>query len=425
MGIVNAELLARVADSIDIGCDVLHFGNRQIEKSLGAENMSGDTVYITEADGGAEFDGIDCSGSIGSCGVSRARLPLQVGVKGCIYELSQAQRDLMVKDGEFADKMMARFIDGRNAEAYGCISGACTASAVDKTSGVIKSDDIVNAFYDALAGIEASKIKGKVFGIGNGLSLNAMTKGLAQGTGIGMYNKGNELWKRGLANFAGMDWSKSGVLGRVQDTIQPTKLTAYTVADDANFAGNVSGSAFKVITHVTLTGTAGGAVGDAVQPFLVEGWDLCDVLGNDTGLQISLEGTVSAVSGTSYTVKLANPVRFQALDPFRNVYGSINTSSTASLNVDVTPVLTGGKTYLNPVLLSSDDEFYVAVKGLEAMKAKDSATVPSGFGDKGILPIRGTAWSDPKTSVTYARFDAMFGYMMKRGIASRKIYIEA
>ena len=51
-GIVNAQLMARLATKFNLGADILSKGNRTVEKMLGADKMSGDTVSVTITDSG-------------------------------------------------------------------------------------------------------------------------------------------------------------------------------------------------------------------------------------------------------------------------------------------------------------------------------------------------------------------------------------
>ena len=434
MAIVNAKLLSQVATSLDIGCDVLHFGNRKLEKQLSAENMSGDTVYVTEADGGKIIDGslnTEAAGE-GDKAVARSETPITVAPIVGTYQLSQEQLDLMIKESEFADKMVARMVDKVNGKAADCIASGCRAVVVEKDSSTsaIKTDDLVAAFFDSLASIEASKIKGKIYGLGNSLTLNAMARGLAQGTaGIGIQSHGGELWQRNLANFGGLDWSKSGILGTVTQSASVNgidQVTGYSKVVDP------CGSGFYVIDKVTihLSSSVTLAAGDAVTPITVAGWCMTDALGNSTGIPLSLEGTVDAAvtSSQSVVVKLSRPIHAAALDPLRNGYvpGFVNEGGEPSgLTLVAVSVLSADKTYYKPVLMWNENDFYVAVKGLSPMKASDSATIPGGFTDKGILPLRGTAWTEHATSQLNVRFDCMYGFMMKRGIAGVKVYIEA
>lgn len=59
--IVNARIMAEMAMEFNIGADILGKGNRHIEKYLGAEKMSGDTVMVPITGGGEVYDHLDLS----------------------------------------------------------------------------------------------------------------------------------------------------------------------------------------------------------------------------------------------------------------------------------------------------------------------------------------------------------------------------
>ena len=75
--IVNARIMAEMAVQFNIGADILGKGNRFIEKYLGAEKMSGDTVMVPVVDSGKVFETLDLSGQ--DLSVQRDAVPVSVG----------------------------------------------------------------------------------------------------------------------------------------------------------------------------------------------------------------------------------------------------------------------------------------------------------------------------------------------------------
>ena len=67
--IVNARILAEMAVQFNIGADILGKGNRFIEKHLGAEKMSGDTVMVPVVDSGRVSKNLTCLAKISRCSV--------------------------------------------------------------------------------------------------------------------------------------------------------------------------------------------------------------------------------------------------------------------------------------------------------------------------------------------------------------------
>jgi hypothetical protein len=98
-------------------------------------------------------------------------------------------------------------------------------------------------------------------------------------------------------------------------------------------------------------------------------------------------------------------------------------SITTQLTFDITNVLTASKTYLAPMVMYHEDDFLIAVKGLQKMATADSMTVPTEFRDKGIMPWRGTFWEDPYTSLGLFRVDALMGFGMYQGVSGASIFL--
>ena len=410
-GIVSAKLLMQYAKALDIGCDVLKFGNRTVEKQLAAENMSGDTVYATIADGGYVQQGdLDLENAInnGEGKVKREQVPLTVKPITGYYNLTQGDVDLLIKDSEFADRVVARMCDSVNSAAEDCITKKGT-----KAYAINAATDIVPMFFDALAVIEQSKIKGSVKGMGNAIALRHLASGLS-GTSIGVHASANALWSGDIKNFAGLQFSKDGAVGLVKGTSFNTVNVASISADGLH----ITFSAAPVTGYADGTQTTPFTVGTGAHQV-----NLLDDLGNDTGVAASFTAHYVAAedtAGSGKTWVLDRPYFAMATDPRK---WCTDISATAANNA-VTGVLTANADYYKPVLLWNENDFLVGVKGLQPLKGQDSATVPTGFSEKGILPIRGTAWGNPVKSCHNVRFDAMFGFNMYKGITGASMYIK-
>jgi hypothetical protein len=88
-------------------------------------------------------------------------------------------------------------------------------------------------------------------------------------------------------------------------------------------------------------------------------------------------------------------------------------------------VLTTGITYLAPLVMFHESDFLVGIKGIEKMSGNgvDSLTIPTDFRDRGIIPWRGTFWTDPYTSLSLFRVDGLMGFGMYQGVSGASFYI--
>ena len=78
--LVTAKLMADVAMEFNIGADLLSKSNRSIDKYLGAEKKSGDTVYVPIMDSGEVFDNLDLTNpqAAGKLAPDRDEVPVTV-----------------------------------------------------------------------------------------------------------------------------------------------------------------------------------------------------------------------------------------------------------------------------------------------------------------------------------------------------------
>ena len=96
--IVNARIMAEMAMEFNIGADILGKGNRHIEKYLGAEKMSGDTVMVPITGGGEVYDHLDLSNE--DLSVQRDAVPVTVGPLCTAAAVDQETLTLSIKNPE-------------------------------------------------------------------------------------------------------------------------------------------------------------------------------------------------------------------------------------------------------------------------------------------------------------------------------------
>ena len=76
-----------------------------------------------------------------------------------------------------------------------------------------------------------------------------------------------------------------------------------------------------------------------------------------------------------------------------------------------------------PAVIYKKDDLLVAVKGLEKFYGCDSFTIPTSYREKGVLPLRGTAWTDPIKAATIFRVDVLMGSAMYTGLSASSIWL--
>lgn len=420
-GLVNQDVMVAAERAINIGASVLKLGDRKFESTFGAEDMTGETIRISLMDGGEVWEGLDISESnsgivaglsLDNATPKRDYMELSLDAMTAGMSMTQSDIDLLAKDTAVADRCVARFVDKINRKGEAALSKTAASVAViekDGTTGKYDPDEAQEKFSMGLGMIEASKVVGAVQGIASPLALRKLNNILAQG---GMYQHSAEIDKaiKGeLKNIAGIDFTDCGQIGFVTGADFGSSPTGTLVAGSNTPCGTTQ------YTSVTVSNTLSEAVGTKVY-FTLANVNNVDDLGNDLGEARLLVGTIA----TTTSITLETPLRGDALDPYRNCVISGTATSAASL----TGVLSSSKTYYNPIFAFKQGDFKVAVKGLAPMAGKDSLTIPGGFGDKGILPIRGTCESDFRTSKKYMRWDAMFGFSGFKNISGCAFFIE-
>jgi hypothetical protein len=168
-------------------------------------------------------------------------------------------------------------------------------------------------------------------------------------------------------------------------------------------------------------------VGALSDPFTLtlsgEAVQTTDIFGNPTGQTAVFRLRATAVSGGAVTAcTFAGPVFFEG--PRQNVYHSAY-ASHALAAATAANFLVNGTKYLAPAVVWKKDDFLVAVKGLEKFFGMDSLTIPTQYRDRGILPLRGLAWTDPEKAATIFRVDVLLGVSAFLGVSMQSIYIAA
>ena len=70
-----------------------------------------------------------------------------------------------------------------------------------------------------------------------------------------------------------------------------------------------------------------------------------------------------------------------------------------------------------------EPDFLIAVKGIQKQAGPESYTIPTEFSEKGILPLRGSMFTDPWTDITLFRADALMGFGLYQGVSVSSIYL--
>lgn len=432
--IVNARILAEMAVQFNIGADILGKGNRFIEKYLGAEKMSGDTVMVPVVDSGKVFETLDLSGQ--DLSVQRDAVPVSVGPLSTAAMIDQETLTLSIKDPAVMGKRVAKLAMTANSKAYKCLVGNALNAVVIAASDIANNAGVAgrNKFYDAFALCDGSKLDGETYGVCNPL-VWAKLIAMFQSNYAPNSKEGSDLYKNELGPLGGLTWTKSNQLEQfTAATITATVALSYTgLYGDRAIQAPEAVSSVGMPT-VTVAGGSSATVDDFFvkkeegalsQPFSLTGVYSTDLFGQSTGRLAIFHFVADTVeAGTVTTAHLAGPVFFEG--PRQNVYSASYNASTKQLAAtSVVNVLTNGTAYLAPAVIWKRNDFLVAVKGLEKFYGMDSLTVPTQYRDKGILPLRGTAWTDPEKAATIFRVDVLLGMAAYTRTSMCAIYIAA
>jgi hypothetical protein len=402
--IVNAKLMAQYAVAFNIGADILGKGNRAIDAHLGAEKKSGDTVYVPIMDSGKVYETLDLTGK--DLSVTRDEVPVNVRPLSVGAAVTQEELTLSIDNPEIMTKRVAKIANEANLKAYrtlveGSQAFVCTTKDVQ---------EIKDKSFRAEAYTVGSKMGGETYGVTHPQTWNQIVSSLsanfAANPSVGQKQYGNE-----LGDFMGFKWCKGSE-------------SSLVVGTDTNF-GNVTLNDGSDVFTSSLTGPANPVVGQIAGPFTIgtagqtNAVYAADALGIPTGY---LKSFRAIWNGRNW--RLTTPVYFTGARI--NAYSSNFNSSTGILPATAsTPQLTVGTNYLSPAVIWKDMDFLVAVKGLEKFAGSDSFTVPTAYKDRGILPLRGTFWTDPVKASSIFRVDVLMGTAMYQGVSNSAIYIQA
>lgn len=474
--IVNQQLMANLAVEFNVGADILSKGNRTIEKELGASNMSGDTVSVTIMDSGKVFqNSLDLAGLRGTLGVKRGSVPVRVTPIGIAAEASEGELALAIEKPAVMAKRVANLQDEVNKKAYRGIVGSCQPYAFDPTG--MNGDQLDRAIrktsFRAEAHTQTSKLGGNVFGLAHPQTWNEVVPSLHANFGANPKN-GSDLYKNELGDYMGVRFTKGVDTLRIeaQDVAATLKSISVGLNGEVNVAitgigyGTEEGEIFPMPLYLTDNTAATDGNKHKLQ--------CVDALGKPTGIQkaIYLKWKVdhwANVSGYGWIPdpnqtpnghwELAQPLflagprknahsvayeeyvargtrgtdRHGFIQPDYDWYSQQEWNRTPDATQDpvtdgvlvftTSNVLKDGITYLAPMVMYHESDFLVAVKGIEKMSSADSFTIPTEFRDKGIIPWRGTYWTDPYTSLGLFRVDGLMGFGMYQGVSGAGIYI--
>lgn len=463
--IVNAQLMANLAVEFNVGVDILSKGNRTIESKLGASNMSGDTVNVTIMDSGKVFrNSLDLAGLRGTLGVNRGSVPVKVAPLGIAAEASEGELALAIERPEVMAKRVANLQDEVNRQAYRGILGSTQPYVVPTIAGMT-GDQIDRAYrqacFDAEAHVQTSKLGGNVFGLAHPQTWNRVVPTLMANFGANP-KVGSDLYKNELGDFMGYRFTKGA------DTM---RITAIDVKNSvATITVGLNGE--LTTTLASIGGVTGDSEGEIfpMPVYLADGngdpLQCVDALGKPTGVPKAVffkwRVTTWAMTpgqgwiGTNGVWELAQPLFLAGprknahsleyetyiatgtgahdqhgfIDPNFDWYATQEWNrpkdpalTNPPLTFTVSNVLTDGKTYLAPMVMYHESDFLIAVKGIEKMSSADSFTIPTEFKDKGIIPWRGTFWTDPYTSLGLFRVDGLMGFSMYQGVSGASIFL--
>lgn len=414
--IVNAQLMAEFSTEFNVGCDVLGKGNRLVEKELGAQNMSGDTINVPIYDSGKVYDQIDIESVKGKLGVQRGAVPVQVRPIVAAAEAGIEDLTLCIEEPKLMEKRTANMIDEVNKRAYNCLTGASKAYVAGFNGGTTTEaknfniDEILDAVFAAEAGNVGSKLTGTTYGLVHPQTWNRLVR--AGWKDLGGSGKAEGMYKNELGELVGITWSKGSALNSIAAVnMVPYAPTTLTEGDATRAVGLAAGT-----YHGQLS-----------QPFQFEGVYLCDALGKPTS-ELATFYYVYIVD--TYDADLNPLAGHWQLDrepyfegPRKWLECEEYDADTQTCAVTAMNVLDPNLVYLPPAVMWKENDFLVAVKGLAAFHGLDSFTVPTKFSEKGILPLRGTCISDGYTGNTLFRTDALFGFKMYQGVSNTSIWI--
>lgn len=472
--LVNQTLMSEIAVQFKVGADILEHGNRTIAEKLGASNMSGDTVSVTITDSGRTFsNSLDISGLRGTGGIKRGSVPLRVSPIGTFAEASEGELTLAIEKPKVMQKRVANLQDEVNKRVYRGVLGTtqpyvCPAGL----TGDAKDRAYREACFDAEAHIQTSKLGGDIYGMAHPQTWNRVVPTLHANFGNG--SQGRNLYQNELGDFMGYKFTKGTDSMRVK--AQACGISSITVGLDgqlsvalaniAGYTGKEEGEIYPMPVLLTDDVASNGTIGQngikyplyCVDAFgkptgipkavffkwrfttwnMVPGQGWIGVAGQwELAQPLFLNGPRKSASSVAYDEYVLSGTRgldqHGFIQPDYDWYAKQEWNRTDDSTQDpvgdgvttftVSDMLTAGKTYLAPMVMFQEDDFLVGVKGLEKMPAMDSLTVPTDYADDGIIPWRGTLWTDPYTSLTLFRVDALMGFSMYQGVSGVSVFL--
>lgn len=440
MSVVNQTLMAELAYEFNLGADILSKGNRKVEKLLSADKCSGDTVNVDIMDNGIVYDNLDISNLKGKLAVRRGMVPVRVTPVGTAAEASAEQLTLAIKNPQIMAKRVANLQDEVNKRAFFSLVSGSQAFVAE--AGATREETYENyglAMYDADAHTTASKFSGETYGIAHPQSWNRLTKSMSKD--FGANNKiGNSIYKNELGPLLGHSWTKGMVNGRITGVAQG--FAQFAIGTNGFDVGGVS---------ATVGGSYDGEISQPVTlSFNGHAVQAVDALGKPTGENKTVYFRWSAAEQVWH---LAQPIFFEG--PRKNAHqqdyeGYLATylaSNPVQMNMTYDPneansnramnlgtlggsfpvvpadVLTENQVYLQPLVMWKEPDFLIAVKGIQKQAGPESYTIPTEFSEKGILPLRGSMFTDPWTDITLFRADALMGFGLYQGVSVSSIYL--
>lgn len=464
--IVNAELMTELATSFSLGADILNMGNRTVEKLLGSDKMSGDTVSVTINGTGRVYENtLDISSLKGKLGLQRGSVPVKVRPIGIATEVSEGELELAVKMPDAMDKFTADLQDTVNQKAYRSLIGASQAFVFGQglTKAQIQamgSDEIERRIkttaFDAEGNTTTSKFAGATRGIVHPQTWNRIVPSFMPNYGANN-SIGEKLYKNDLGPFLGFPWTKGMDTLRIEAAA--TGLSTITIgyngeltagmATIAGYAGSSDGEIFPqpvylkdgngdYLTTVDALGKSTGWKKTFFFKWKVLSWAADNltpltgewVLANPIFLAGPRKNTCSKEYDAAVAGATLDPNRHGFIEPDFNWYNNqewnrilATPAVTEPLTFTTEDVLTADVTYLAPMVMFKEPDFLIAVKGLQKRPGQESFTIPTKYTDRGMMPWRGTYWNDDYKSLSLFRVDALMGFGTYQGVSMSSVFI--
>ena len=405
--------------------------------------------------------------------MKRGSVPLRVSPIGIAAECSEGELTLAIEKPDVMAKRVANLQDEVNRKAYRGILGSTQPYAVPTIAGMT-GEQIDRAYrqacFDAEAHVQTSKLGGNIFGLAHPQTWNRVVPTLQANFGANP-RRGDDLYKNELGDFMGYRFTKGVDTMRITAIDVANSVASITVGLNGELSaglaniGGVVGETDGEIFPMPVYLTDNTAAADGTKHPLT----CVDALGKSTGIPkaVFFKWRITTWAntpghgwiGTAGVWELAQPLfvagprknahsvayeeyvasgtigldRHGFIQPDYDWYAQQEWNRTPDSTQDpvgdgvltftTSNVLTDGKTYLAPMVMYHEADFLVAVKGIKKMSSADSFTIPTEFRDKGIIPWRGTFWTDPYASLGLFRVDGLMGFGMYQGVSGASIFL--